>query len=141
MRPKDKGTRRETWVVRLLQDAGLDARRAPNNMPSLDVISRSGPYPLYIEVKDRGNLNLHETLAEVQKRYAAAIPHVVWHRTKKAGQRRVPVGPTLVALTIQDYAKIMSYLNHIWREHYGNDEAGGDQSGLGERRTMPGDEH
>jgi Holliday junction resolvase-like predicted endonuclease len=126
MRPKDKGTRRETWVVRLLQDAGLDARRAPNNMPSLDVTSKSGPYALYIEVKDRGNLNLHETLAEVQNRYPSAIPHVVWHRTKKAGQRRTPVGPTLIALTIQDYAKIMSYLNHIWREHYGNDEAGGD---------------
>lgn len=122
MRPKDKGTRRETWVVRLLQDAGLDARRAPNNSPSLDVTSKAGPFPLYIEVKDRANLNLHETLGKVEDLYPSAIPHVVWHRTKKGEKRRVPAGPTLVALPIQQYAKIMSYLDHLWREHYGNPE-------------------
>lgn len=122
MRPKDKGTRRETWVVRLLQDAGLDASRAPNNAPSLDVTSKAGPFPLYIEVKDRANLNLHETLAEVERRYPSAIAHVVWHRTKKAEKRRVPVGPTLVALPIEQYAKLMSYLDQLWREHYGNPE-------------------
>jgi len=122
MRPKDKGTRRETWVVRLLQEAGLEASRAPNNSPSLDVTSKAGPFPLYIEVKDRANLNLHETLGKVEDLYPSAIPHVVWHRTKKGEKRRVPAGPTLVALPIQQYAKIMSYLDQLWREHYGNPE-------------------
>lgn len=122
MRPKDKGTRRETWVVRLLQDAGLDARRAPNNTPSLDVTSQAGPYPLYIEVKDRANLNLHATLAEVQSRYPDTIPHVVWHRTKKAEKKRVPAGPTLVALPIHEYAKMLAYMDALWREKYGEPE-------------------
>lgn len=119
MRPKDKGTRRETWVVRVLQDAGLDAHRAPNNMPSLDVQSTAGPFPLYIEVKDRANLNLHQTLHDIQSRYEGKIPHVVWHRTKKAEKKRVPAGPTLVALPIHEYAKMMAYLDWLWREKYG----------------------
>lgn len=119
-RAKDKGTRRETWLVRLLQDAGLDARRSPNNMPSLDVESKSGPYTLYIEVKDRANLNLHGTLDEVQKRYTGVVPHVVWHRTKKAEKKRVPAGPTLVALPVHEYAKMLAYLDYLWREKYGN---------------------
>ena len=121
MRPKDKGTRRETWVVRLLEDAGLKARRAPNNMPSLDVESQAGPFPLYIEVKDRAALNLHGTLGEVQSRYKDKVPHVVWHRTVKGEKKRVPAGPTLVALPIQEYAKMMAYLDWLWREKYGTD--------------------
>jgi len=129
MRPKDKGTRRETWVVRLLQDAGLDAQRAPNNSPSLDVTSKAGPFPLYIEVKDRANLNLHETLGTVQEKYPSAIPHVVWHRTKKGEKRRVPAGPTLVALPVHEYAKIMSYLDQLWRDKYGDPESPTDAGG------------
>lgn len=122
MRPKDKGTRRETWVVRLLQDAGLWATRAPNNTPSFDVESKAGPYPLYIEVKDRANLNLHATLGEVQSRYPNVIPHVVWHRTKKAEKKRVPAGPTLVALPVHEYAKMLAYLDILWRDKYGEPE-------------------
>lgn len=117
---KAKGTRRETWVVRLLRDYGLTADRAPNNLPSLDVEAKAGPFPLNIEVKDRGQLNLHETLAEVQSRHTNGIPHVVWHRTKKVNTRRAPVGPTLIALPIEEYAKMMAYLDHLWREHYEN---------------------
>lgn len=118
-RPKDKGTRRETWVVRLLQEFGLDAKRAPNNTPSLDVESKAGPFPLNFEVKDRANLNLHGTLEEIERRHTSGIPHVVWHRTKKAEKKRVPAGPTLVALPIREYAKMMAYLDSLWREHYG----------------------
>jgi hypothetical protein len=118
MRPKDKGTRRETWVVRLLQEHGLQASRAPNNMPSLDVEAKAGPFPLYIEVKDRAALSLHPVLEQVQRRYPKAVPHVVWHRTKKTEKKRVPVGPTLIALPIEEYAKLMSYLDFLWREKY-----------------------
>lgn len=118
-RPKAKGTRRETWVVKVLQDAGLVAKRASNNMPSLDVEATAGPFPLNFEVKDRGQLKLHETLEQVQNRYPKCIPHVVWHRTRKAENKRVPVGPTLVAIPIHEYAKIMAYLDFLWREHYG----------------------
>lgn len=130
MRPKDKGTRRETWVVRLLREHGLVADRAPNNTPSLDVESKSGPFHLNFEVKDRGNLNLHGTLADVQRLHTNGVPHVVWHRTKKAETRRVPAGPTLVALPIDEYAKLMSYLDFLWREHY--------ETGHGTDAVQPG---
>lgn len=128
---KAKGTRRETWVVKVLQDSGLQAKRAPTNTPSLDVEAKAGPFPLAIEVKDRGQLNIHETLAAVQEKHSSQIPHVVWHRTRKAETRRTPVGPTLIALPIEEYAKLMAYLDHLWREHYGrvHPDAEGDRRG------------
>lgn len=116
---KAKGTRRETWVVKVLQEYGLVAKRAPTNTPSMDVEALAGPFPLAIEVKDRGQLNLHETLASVQEKHPSRIPHVVWHRTRKAESRRTPVGPTLIALPIEQYAQMMSYLDDLWRKAYG----------------------
>jgi hypothetical protein len=115
---KAKGTRRETWVVKLLQEHGLAAKRSPTNTAAMDVEAKAGPFPLAIEVKDRGQLNLHETLATVQEKHPSRIPHVVWHRTRKAESRRTPVGPTLIALPIEEYAKLMSYMDMLWREYY-----------------------
>jgi hypothetical protein len=121
---KAKGTRRETWVVKVLQDHGIGAKRAPTNTPSMDVEATAGPFPLAIEVKDRGQLNLHETLELVQKKHPSRIPHVVWHRTKKTESRRAPVGPTLIAMPIEEYAKLISYMDHLWREHYADHRRG-----------------
>lgn len=105
---KDKGTRRETHVVRLLQSYGLDAKRASNNLPSKDVDLRIGDKVFAIEVKDRKQLNLHRTIVSVMNYWEDEIPAVVWHRTEKhpGAARATPVGPTLIALPLETFAAL-----------------------------------
>jgi len=96
-KPKAKGTARETWLVKKFIAAGFHAERAPNNLPSRDVDVDLG-FPFPVEVKDRGQLNLQETLQGVIDRWGFGA--VLWHRTRPGGKRRVPVGPTLIAMDI-----------------------------------------
>lgn len=113
---KRKGTRRERLVIETLKAAGLDVRRAGNNLPSKDVELNVAGIPFAIEVKDRANLALHVTLGEVATRWASEIPAVVWHRTAKGdtGPRR-PVGPTLVAMRLDDWATLMGMMQQLFR--------------------------
>ena len=107
-RPKAKGTARETWLGKKFLAAGFDAERAPNNLPSRDVDVEFYGFAMPVEVKDRGQLNLHETLKEVNSRWG--IGAVVWHRTKPAKKKRVPVGPTLIAMDVDHFITIVNYL-------------------------------
>jgi hypothetical protein len=107
-KPKAKGTHRETWVVKRFVDAGYKAKRAPNNMPSRDVDVEFAGFAMPVEVKDRGQLNLHETLKEVNARYGLGA--VVWHRTRPGEKKRVPVGPTLIAMDIDHFLAMVGYL-------------------------------
>jgi hypothetical protein len=107
-RPKAKGTARETWLVKKFLAAGLHAERAPNNLPSRDVDADLYGIALPIEVKDRGQLNLHETLEEVIRRWGSGA--VLWHRTKPGNKRRVPVGPTLIAMEIDQFIDMVKRL-------------------------------
>lgn len=111
---KDKGTKRETWVVRLLRGYGLDATRAPNNLPSKDVELRFDGMVFAIEVKDRKQLNIHATMQGVANYWEDEIPAVVWHKTKKAegAKRSVPDGPTIIALRLHDFARLLSGETH-----------------------------
>lgn len=113
---KRKGTRRERLVIETLKAAGLDVRRAGNNLPSKDVELNVAGIPFAIEVKDRANLALHVTLAGVAARWTTEIPAVVWHRTGKGetGPRR-PVGPTLVAMRLDDWATLMGMMQQLFR--------------------------
>lgn len=106
---KDKGTRRETKIVRLFQSFGLEASRAHNNAASKDVILKVKEFPFAIEVKDRQALNLHKTLADVEANWDDEIPAVVWHKTEKSESGRAkPSGPTLIALRVDDFAMLMA---------------------------------
>jgi hypothetical protein len=107
-KPKAKGTARETWLVKKFIAAGFEAKRAPNNLPSRDVDVDLGGLPMPIEVKDRGQLNLHETLKDVIDRWGFGA--VVWHRTKPGNKRRVPVGPTLIAMDIDHFINMVNEL-------------------------------
>jgi hypothetical protein len=118
-RQRAKGTKRETWLVKLLREYGFDASRSANNTPSKDVDASVHGLAFAIEVKDRQNLALHATLAEVANRHPDQIPVVLWHRTQKTGVRAVPVGPTLIAMRAEDWAAIVSR-----REHERDREAG-----------------
>lgn len=108
---KDKGTKRETFVVRLFQSYGLDAQRAPNNLHAKDVELRVNEKTFAIEVKDRRALNLHATMSEVVSEWGdKEIPAVVWHRTVKedGAKRASPAGPTIIALRLDDFARLMA---------------------------------
>lgn len=107
-KPKAKGTARETWLVKKFLAAGFHAERAPNNLPSRDVDVDLKVLPMPIEVKDRGQLNLHETLDEVIRRWGFGA--VVWHRTKPGNKKRVPVGPTLIAMDIDHFISMVKEL-------------------------------
>jgi hypothetical protein len=111
---KAKGTARETWVVKKFVAAGFPAERAPNNLPSRDVDVDLG-FPFPIEVKDRGQLNLQETLQNVIDRWGFGA--VVWHRTRPGGTRRVPVGPTLIAMDIDHFINMVKELKGENDEH------------------------
>lgn len=113
---KRKGTRRERLVIETLKAANLDVRRAGNNLPSKDVELNVAGIPFAIEVKDRANLALHVTLGEVATRWESEIPAVVWHRTGKSdsGVRR-PVGPTLVAMRLDDWATLMGMMQQLFK--------------------------
>jgi hypothetical protein len=105
-RPKDIGTARETWFVKKARAAGLEARRAPNNAKSEDVLIRSGDREIVHEVKDRAALSLHQVLKTTVAEHGGTAG-VLWHRKKKAGATRVPAGPTLVAVTVDRYLELL----------------------------------
>jgi len=108
---KDKGTRRETAVVRLFQSHGLEAERAQNNAAAKDVNLRVRELRFAVEVKDRQQLALHKTLATVVENWKDEVPAVVWHKTEKPdGGRARPAGPTLIALRLDDFAMLMARL-------------------------------
>ena len=109
---KRDGTYRETWVRKKLQDAGLDAERAGNNMPSKDVSLRVASRRYAVEVKDRRNLNLHQTVKDTIDQNDGERAVVVWHKREAAGQsgRLMPVGPTLAALPFETFVTIMAEL-------------------------------
>jgi hypothetical protein len=109
---KKAGTYRETWVKQRLLDAGLDAERAGNNMPSKDVALRVASRRYAVEVKDRRNLNLHQTVKDTIDQNAGERAVVVWHKREAAGQsgRLMPVGPTLAALPFDTFVTIMAEL-------------------------------
>ena len=90
------------------QEAGLEARRAPNNAKAEDVLIRMGDGELVHEVKDRAALSVHQVLKDTVAEHGEAAA-VVWHRKKKpeSGTRRVPAGPTLVAVTVDRYLQLL----------------------------------
>lgn len=112
---KAKGTARETWLVKKFVAAGFEAERAPNNLASRDVDVEFGGFAMPVEVKDRGQLNLHLTLQDVNDRWDRGA--VVWHRTRPAEKKRVPVGPTLIAMDIDHFIEMVLYLTGENNEH------------------------
>jgi hypothetical protein len=109
---KKAGTYRETWVKQRLLDAGLDAERAGNNMPSKDVALRVAGVRYAIEVKDRRNLNLHQTVKDTIDSNEGERAIVVWHKREAAGAsgRLMPVGPTLGAMPFENMVEIFAEL-------------------------------
>lgn len=107
-KPKAKGTKRETWLVNRLIEAGLNAARSSNNLPGRDVDVHAD-VPRIVEVKDRQQLNVHKALLKTQREHPEFPPAVLWHRTSKAEGQKVasPDGPTIVALPFDDWIDLL----------------------------------
>lgn len=106
-RSKAKGTRRERIVLDFLRSRGLRAHRAGNNLPSKDLELEASGFRFAVEVKDRQQLNLHGTIVDVTRRWPDQLGVVVWHRTKLSGSKQVPMGPTIVAMTLEDFTRLV----------------------------------
>lgn len=114
---KKAGTHRETWVRKKFNEAGLDAERAGNNMPSKDVSLRVAGQKYAVEVKDRRNLNLHQTMKDTIDTNDGERAIVVWHKREAAGVsgRLMPVGPTIGALPFETMVEVFAELDKAAR--------------------------
>ena len=115
---KSKGTRRETQVARQMRDAGLQAARATNNLPGKDIHLEVDGETWAVEVKDRRQLNIQDTVAHTTKHHPDETPMLVWHRTappKQPGGRSIPAGPTLAIVRLDDMIRLLA-------DKEGNDE-------------------
>jgi hypothetical protein len=120
MRPRDQGTRFESWLVKRFREAGLSAGRLPEggSRDAGDVIVElpSGD-SVIMEAKARANLNPHVALAKARIKAAKAdldvlpwLTVLAWKRlTRKEGNvRRTPSGePVIVSMTFDDFLELL----------------------------------
>ena len=102
-RPKDQGTRFETWLLRYLSGAGLNARRlAPAGLHDggdIELVDGHGDV-WRLEAKDRERLNIHQELAAIVSKAetAGALPALIWQRRilKAGNSRRTTLEPVVI---------------------------------------------
>lgn len=110
-RPKDLGTKFETWVVRVAQKHGLIAERLAEQGSN-----DRGDIRIYcdtewvLEAKDRMQLNLHQTLEKATLKSGTLNTGVVWRKmTRKPGnQNRTQDGPVIVAITLERFLQLLA---------------------------------
>lgn len=114
------GTEWETKVVELAHRYGCRAVRLAKmgfkDVGDVLVITPSGDHYL-VEAKWREQLNVHATLGnQITKAATADLPWYVtgtsvwWKRSrrKSGNERRSPAGPPVVAITIDEYLRLIS---------------------------------
>lgn len=109
-RPKDLGTRFETWTVNHAQGYGLVAERlAEGGNKDRGDIRILTDHKWVGEVKDRQQLNIHQALEKAIIKSGSLRTFVVWRRmTRRDGaERRHQDGPVIVALTLDTFLKLL----------------------------------
>lgn len=109
-RPKDLGTRFETFVVNQALDAGLIAERlAEGGSKDLGDVRIATDVYWIGEVKDRERLNIHQALEKALDKSGTPDTFVVWRRMfrKKGNKRRSQDGPVVVALTLERFLELL----------------------------------
>lgn len=109
-RPKDLGTRTETYVVRAAQNAGLIAERLAEG-----AVNDRGDVRIYtdtewiIEVKHRMNLNVPQALEKALLKSGTLDTAVVWRKmARKTGNtNRTQDGPIIVAITLDRFLELL----------------------------------
>lgn len=103
---KAKGTASENENVDRLRAFGLDARRAPNNSPSLDIVIDGSTWR--IESKHRRRWDLFKWIREARK-WAEGAPWVI---LASHGDRRSVEGRSVGSVAILDadeFAEMLAY--------------------------------
>lgn len=105
---KDKGTRWETAIVRLLVGAGIPARRVAQTGSS-DLGDVHGVSPFVIQAKDRRDVldGIREGLDAVQRQAAAAGERWGVVVSKRA---RKPIEEAYVVMRLSTFAEVLAAL-------------------------------
>jgi len=111
LRPKDQGTRLETWLKLEAQDWGLMAERlAEGGRYDLGDVEILTNQRWIIECKDRQQLNIHEALTTARLKAPDSQVAVLWKRMKRkpGNQRRFQVGgEPIVAMTVPAFLALL----------------------------------
>ena len=113
MRPKDQGTRLETWLKLEAQRWGLTAERlAEGGRYDLGDVEILTSRRWIVECKDRQQLSIHEALqaATVKAQPSGSQVAVVWKRMKRksGNQRRYQVGgEPIVAMSVPAFLALL----------------------------------
>jgi len=114
-KPKQQGTRFETWLTRYLTAAGLTVHhlrpKGTADQGDLEVLDGFGDRWL-IEAKHREHLSAHAALAAASaKAQTAGLPcaAVIWKRStlKPGNQRRSPTGEPVVCLPLSTFRSLL----------------------------------
>lgn len=109
-RPKDLGTRLESFVVHRAQDRGLIAERLPegaiNDRGDIRIITDR---EWIGECKDRMSLNLPQAVAKAILKAGSLDTFVVWRKMKRkdGNTNRTQDGPIIVAITLERYLELL----------------------------------
>jgi len=109
-KPKDLGTKLETWTVRRAQDSGLVAERlaegGANDRGDIRVLT---DWEWVGECKNRAQLNIHDAVGQAVAKSGTWRTFVVWKRlVRKSGNTvRTQAGPPIVAMTVDTFLELL----------------------------------
>ncbi len=108
--PKALGTRQETATVQAAADAGLQAMRLPEGgqYDRGDIVIYTN-HEWVGEIKNRMQLNIHQTLEKALEKSGTPDTFVVWRRMarKPDATNRHQDGPIIVALTLNRFLELL----------------------------------
>jgi hypothetical protein len=110
-RPKDLGTRFETFVVRAALDKGLMAERlAEGAVNDLGDIRVYAEVEWVLEARDRQQLNIPRALEKAILKSGTLNTALVYRKMvrKNGNQRRTQDGPVIVALTLPRFLELLA---------------------------------
>jgi len=110
-KPKDLGTRFETFLVNYWRNHKLGAwRLAEEGINDQGDILLSGIEQWTIEAKARANLNVSQTLAKAKEKSGSPWTAVVWKKLTRKGdnQRRSADGePVVVIMSLDTFTRLI----------------------------------
>lgn len=125
---KQQGTSHESWIVKALQDVGINARRLAEggSADEGDVETFIGGHRWILEGKARQNLNVQQTLGKARKKAGCSTPvAVIWKRLVRVPGYKVrqPVEGERITVTLgwDDFINLVSKQTHT--EETDNDKS------------------
>lgn len=106
---KDQGTKYETEIVRMFQDAGLHAQRIAEGGANDIGDVYCEDYDLVIEAKDRASLNIHEAVVKAQMKAGGRVVALFWKRRVRVNgnRNRTQPGPPVVVMSQESFLELV----------------------------------